>query len=226
MARVVKAGRRQSGLPVALRASWVIPVYDSDQDGVPAGAPLMPVRRFPLATHGRIMTPDKSSATVISNQQLAGLSGKALDSTRRRANLNVHPELADPVQRMFNAMEPDTYVRPHRHARDNGWELMMVIAGRFGILLFDDTGRVTDRFDLAEDAVRAVEIPPHAWHAVVSLEPGTVMFEVKQGPYAPLADKDFAPWAPVEDHPASQQMRDWYAVARVGEMPPEWRRDN
>ena len=35
---------------------------------------------------------------------------------------------------------------------------MMVIAGRFGILLFDDTGRVTDRFDLAEDAVRAVEL--------------------------------------------------------------------
>ena len=172
------------------------------------------------------MTPDKSSATVISNLQLAGLSGKALESPRRRANLNVHPELADPVQRMFNAMEPDTYVRPHRHARDNGWELMMVIAGRFGILLFDDTGRVTDRFDLAEDAVRAVEIPPHAWHAVVSLEPGTVMFEVKQGPYAPLADKDFALWAPAEDDLASQRMRDWYAVARVGEMPPEWQRDN
>ena len=185
----------------------------------------MPDRRFTVATHGRIMTPDKSSATVISNQQLGRLSGKALESPRRRANLNVHPELADPVQRMFNAMEPDTYVRPHRHARDNGWELMMVIAGRFAILLFDDTGRVTDRFDLAEDAVRAVEIPPYAWHAVVSLMPGTVMFEVKQGPYAPLADKDFAPWAPVEENPQSQRMRDWYAVARAGEMPPEWRRD-
>lgn len=226
MVRVVKETRREPGTPMVSRALRVIPVYDSDQDGVPSGAPVMPDRRFPLATQGRIMTPDKSSATVILNQQLASLSGKALESQRRRANLNVHPELADPVQRMFNAMEPDTYVRPHRHARDNGWELMMVIAGRFGILLFDDTGRVTDRFDLAEDAVRAVEIPPHAWHAVVSLEPGTVMFEVKQGPYAPLADKDFAPWAPVEDRPASQRMRDWYAVAREGEMPPKWRREN
>jgi cupin fold WbuC family metalloprotein len=171
------------------------------------------------------MTPPISTATVITNPQLASLSDKASGSPRRRANLNVHPELADPVQRMFNAMEPETYVRPHRHARDNGWELMMVIAGRFSILLFDATGRVTDRFDLAAEAVRAVEIPPHTWHAVVSLIPGTLMFEVKQGPYAPLSDKDFAPWAPVEEHPESRRMRDWYARALVGEMPPEWRRD-
>ena len=33
------------------------------------------------------------------------------------------------------------------------------------------------------------------------LEPDTVVFEVKPGPYQPTSDKDFAPWAPAEGGP-------------------------
>lgn len=48
MARVVKVALREPGLPMALRAQWVIPVYDSDQDGVPSGAPVMLIGVFHL----------------------------------------------------------------------------------------------------------------------------------------------------------------------------------
>ncbi len=140
-----------------------------------------------------------TTPSIITHEALETLSGKARAIARLRANLNVHPQLEDPIQRLFNAMEPGTYVRPHRHARESGWELMMCIKGAFSILLFDDSGTVLNRVDLAGDAGNlAVEIPAFAWHVVVSHRPGTVMFEVKPGPYTVVDDKDFAAWAPPE----------------------------
>lgn len=159
-------------------------------------------------------------ATLILQDDLQALSRKAISLPRGRANLNVHPRLDDPVQRLFNAMEPGTYVRPHRHARPNGWELMMVVSGRFAILLFDDSGQVTERFELGVSAITAVEIPAFTWHAVVSLWPGTVMFEVKPGPYAPLTDKDFARWAPEECAADYRRFVEWYVAAQPGDRSP------
>lgn len=42
-------------------------------------------------------------------------SEAAATSPRLRAHRNFHPELSDPVQRLAIAMEPGTYIRPHRH---------------------------------------------------------------------------------------------------------------
>jgi cupin fold WbuC family metalloprotein len=165
----------------------------------------------------------KSSPTIITHASLETLSGKARGVARLRANLNVHPRLDDPIQRLFNAMEPGTYVRPHRHARESGWELMMCMKGAFSILMFDDSGTLTQRVDLdSANGNLAVEIPPFTWHAVVSHRQDTVMFEVKPGPYTALDDKDFAPWAPPECDGATERFRLWYAVARQGETPPIW----
>jgi cupin fold WbuC family metalloprotein len=152
---------------------------------------------------------------------LDALSTEATRSPRRRKNLNVHPVLEDPVQRLFNAMEPGTYVRPHRHARDNGWELMVVVRGAFAVLRFDGAGRVLARADLCVgNGDCAVEIPARAWHSVVSLAPGTIMFEVKPGPYSPVEDKDFAGWAPPEGDPRAPDWVRWFETARPGEMSP------
>jgi hypothetical protein len=32
----------------------------------------------------------------------------------------------------------------------------------------------------------------------VALEPRSVLFETKKGPYLPIDESDFAPWAPLE----------------------------
>ena len=152
---------------------------------------------------------------------LNALSAEAARSPRRRKNLTVPPVLADPVQRLFNAMEPGTYARPHRHARDNGWELMVVVRGTFAVLRFDEAGCVLARVDLrAGDGDCAVEIPAHAWHCVVSLAPGTIMFEVKPGPYSPLEDKDFAAWAPPEGDARAPDWVRWFETAKPGEHAP------
>ncbi|MEY4684677.1 MAG: hypothetical protein RLZ25_1136 [Pseudomonadota bacterium] len=158
---------------------------------------------------------------VITHQDLRELSETAQNLPRLRKNLNVHATLDASVQRLFNAMEPGTYIRPHRHARPNGWELMLAVHGQFAILLFDDQGRVIERFELCSTSgPLAAEIPAHAWHTVVSLASGTVMFEIKEGPYTPVDDKDFAAWAPEETEIRAKPFNAWFAKAQPGESPP------
>lgn len=149
---------------------------------------------------------------------LDALSAEAARLPRLRKNLNVHPGLEDPIQRLFNALEPGTYARPHRHARDSGWELMVVVRGAFAVLFFDDAGRILTRVDLrANEGACAVEVPARAWHCVVSLAPGTLMFEVKPGPYSPVEDKDFAAWAPPEGDPWAPAWVGWFETALPGD---------
>lgn len=151
--------------------------------------------------------------------RLRELSAQAAASPRRRSNFNLHPELADPVQRFLNAIEPGSYVRPHRHVEPRAkWELFVVLAGAVAILVFDDEARLVERVELdAGRGVLAAEVPPGAWHALAALQPGTVLFEFKEGPYSPLADKDFAAWAPREEEAAAPAMAARLAAARVGD---------
>ena len=139
---------------------------------------------------------------------LAELARQAQQSPRRRANHNLHEELSDPIQRLAIAMEPDTVVLPHRHPHT--WELLFPLRGRFLVLHFDEDGTVIERTVLGEDC-RLLESPAGAWHAVLSLDQGGVIFEVKHGPYAPLAAEDCITVADTE------ALLAWYASARVGD---------
>jgi cupin fold WbuC family metalloprotein len=53
----------------------------------------------------------------------------------------------------------------------------------------------------ARGTTRGVEIPPRTFHCVISLEAGTVLFELSPGPYDPASHKRPAPWAPAEGTP-------------------------
>lgn len=145
---------------------------------------------------------------------LDDLSLQARQSPRRRANHNLHEELSDTIQRLAIAMEPDTLVLPHRHPHT--WEMLFPLRGRFVVLHFDATGRVIERAVLGEDC-RVVENPAGIWHAVLSLDRGGVIFEVKHGPYAPLAESDHAPWCQGSAIREAQEMNAWYARARIGD---------
>lgn len=155
----------------------------------------------------------------VTQQDLAALSAEARASARYRKNLNLHSRLDDPVQRLLNALEPGTYVRPHRHAATAKWELMAIIAGRAALLIFDDDGVARERIDL-DRSTPVVEVPPAAWHTLAALETGTVLLEVKEGPYAPAAPEDFAPWAPAEGSDAARAFERWCHGARPGERAP------
>jgi cupin fold WbuC family metalloprotein len=139
------------------------------------------------------------SLRIIAPSDLDDLSRAAQAGPRRRLNLNMHADYADPCQRLFNAVEPDSYLRPHRHTDPPKAECFVAIRGRFHLLIFDDAGTVIERIELSPAGpVISAEVPVGTWHAIVALEPGSIFFETKPGPYTPLTDKDFAPWAPPE----------------------------
>jgi cupin fold WbuC family metalloprotein len=153
----------------------------------------------------------------LDRQGLEALMREAQASPRKRMNRNIHEDHADPIQRLAIAMEPDTYIRPHHHERT--WELLIALRGRFIVLHFDDAGVVTGRAVLGQD-VFVIETPIGGCHAVLSLDPGAVIFEVKHGPYAPFSEKDFAAWSPPADTAASAALLAWYAKAEIGQRWP------
>lgn len=137
------------------------------------------------------------------------LSTTAAASPRQRANLNIHEHLEDPVQRLAIAMEPDTLVLPHRHPHT--WEVLFPLRGQFVVLLLDDTGAVTQRRRLGTDT-QLIEIPAGQWHAVLSKNSGGVIFEVKRGPYTPLAEADV-----LGTTIDPRKLLDWYDCAQPGD---------
>ncbi|WP_298035858.1 WbuC family cupin fold metalloprotein [uncultured Desulfuromonas sp.] len=156
---------------------------------------------------------------IIDEQLLKDLADQARRTPRRRKNLNLHTSYGDPCQRLLNALEPDTYVRPHRHLTPPKPESFVALRGRMALLVFDEGGAVADVVLFgAGGPVLGADIPPGVWHSIVCLERGSVFFEAKPGPYEPLSDKDFAPWAPEEGRPESGEYLAFMRRA-VDEMP-------
>lgn len=123
----------------------------------------------------------------------------AKNSERRRKNLNFHTMASDTLQRMIHAMEPDTYVQPHRHIDPDKREVFIAFRGKVAAIEYDDDGKVS-RWCLIEACgnTTGVEMTPRAWHSLIALE-SSIIYEIKDGPYDPADDKYFADWAPKEN---------------------------
>ena len=139
---------------------------------------------------------------LIDTSLLNQLAERAQDVPRKRQHYNLHADYQEPCQRLLNAVEPDSYIRPHRHRTPPKPECFIALRGRFLAIVFDDTGRIESAFLLGPDqACRGIDLAAGTWHSIVSLDSGGVFFEAKPGPFEPLEDKDFAFWAPVEGSP-------------------------
>jgi cupin fold WbuC family metalloprotein len=157
----------------------------------------------------------------IDDKLLDSLTLKAKESPRKRSHHNLHGDLSDPVQRLCVAIEPGTYIRPHRHASPDTFEVFMLLRGSAVFLVFDEGGAVTERLVLrAGGPVMAVEIPVGTLHAMASLESGTIFFEMKQGPYVQPSGHNVASWAPAEGELSAPEFEAWYHKAKVGDKPP------
>lgn len=135
---------------------------------------------------------------------LDAVSAEAASSPRRRRNRNFHCADGDASHRLLNAIEPGSYVAPHRHLDSQKDETFVVLRGRFGLVLFDDSGAITHRVLLtAGGDVLGATIPHGTFHTIFALDPGSVFLEAKAGPYLPLIAAERAPWAPAENDPAA-----------------------
>jgi len=117
------------------------------------------------------------------------ITQKAKESPRLRMNYNLHETLDSKAQRLFNALEPGTVLPAHRHVKTA--ETYIILRGKLVVTLFNDEKKVIERDELDPLYGRfGVQIPKNTWHSVECLESGTVIFEVKDGPYTPLTPED------------------------------------
>ncbi len=136
---------------------------------------------------------------IIDKVNLDKLSNQAKCNDRKRQNYCYHDGDTDTLQRMINAFEPNTYVRPHRHKNPDKREVFVILRGRLLVMFFNDDGKITEHVVLdSAKGLFAVEIAANEWHSATGLDLDTVVYEIKDGPYIQSADKTFATWAPAE----------------------------
>lgn len=125
---------------------------------------------------------------VIDNNLIDSVVAQAKESPRLRMNYNFHESLDDKCHRLLNALEPGTVVPVHRHPTKD--ESFVILRGKIRVNTYNDAGEVTESVVLSPaDGKYGVDIAKNVWHGVECLESGSVIFEVKEGPFVPH-DKD------------------------------------
>lgn len=126
---------------------------------------------------------------VIDENLLNHITLQAKKNNRLRKNFNLHNSLDEKVQRLLNALEPGTIVPIHRHRHTS--ETYILVRGRLVVNIYNEQKQLTKSELLNPmEGKYGISIPKNEWHSVEVLEKGTVIFEVKEGPYAPLQKED------------------------------------
>ncbi len=131
---------------------------------------------------------------------LDDLTAQAKASPRLRMNMDLRNSASDGSQRMLNAIEPGSPLPIHRHRKSS--ETVVCLRGRLVEEFFAEQSGKAERYDELErrcteaielspgGPVVALNIPFGQWHTVRALESGTVIMEVKDGPYEPTGEED------------------------------------
>lgn len=119
---------------------------------------------------------------VIDKQLLDKVSIQAKESPRLRMNYNFHQSFDEKCHRFLNAVEPGTDIPIHRHPTKD--ESFVILRGKVRSTTYNDDGTIIESVVLSqEDGLYGVDIPKGIWHKLESLEPNSVIFECKEGPF-------------------------------------------
>ena len=124
---------------------------------------------------------------VIDNKILDELTVQAKENPRLRQAMDLRNSPEDFSQRMLNALEPGTVMPIHRHRGSS--ETCICIRGHFEEYFYDENGNLTYTIDMVPGGP-ILNIEKGQWHSLKSLESGTILFEAKDGAYAPLEPED------------------------------------
>ena len=125
----------------------------------------------------------------IDTNLLNGVTAQAKESPRLRMNYHFHASLEAKAQRLLNALEPGTVLPVHRHPHTA--ETYLLLRGRIRVMFYNEAKEETESTVLDPlTGDYGVHIPAGQWHTLEVLESGSVLFEVKDGPYTPLGEDD------------------------------------
>ncbi len=119
---------------------------------------------------------------IIDEQLIDKVVEKAKKSPRLRMNYNFHQSLNDKCHRFLNALEIGTQIPVHHHVTKD--ETFIILKGKVRVNTYNDNGEIIDSIVLSSESGRyGVDIPKNTWHGLECLESGSVIFEVKEGPF-------------------------------------------
>ena len=126
---------------------------------------------------------------IVDQKLMDSLSTQAKANPRLRQAFDLRTTPEDQSQRILNAVELGTVLPIHRHRGST--ETIIVLRGKVVQHYYDDNGNKTASFELAPGSAQVgMSVPVGQWHALESLEEGSVIFESKDGAYQPLSAED------------------------------------
>lgn len=126
---------------------------------------------------------------IIDQKILDSLSQQAKESPRLRQTFDLRTTPEDQSQRILNAVEPGTILPIHRHRGST--ETIIVLRGKVVQHYYDDAGEKIASYELTPNSAQVgMSVPVGQWHALESLEEGSVIFECKDGAYMPITQED------------------------------------
>ena len=131
---------------------------------------------------------------ILDKKLMEDLSQQAKESPRLRQAFDLRTTPNDSSQRILNAVEPGTILPIHRHRGST--ETIIVLRGKVVQHYYNDAGEKTASFELAPNSAQVgMSVPVGQWHALESLEEGSIIFECKDGAYQPLSAEDILEFA-------------------------------
>ena len=119
---------------------------------------------------------------IIDTELLDKVAEQAKASPRLRMNYNFHQSLDELCHRFINAVEPGTEVLIHKHPTKD--ETVVILRGKVRVTTHRGDGSIIEDVVLSQESGNyGVDIPKNVWHKLESLEPGSVIFECKEGPF-------------------------------------------
>ncbi len=119
---------------------------------------------------------------------LEDLLAKAKESPRLRMSYDLRTTPEDQSQRILNALIPGTVLPIHRHQASA--ETVILLKGKMDEVLYNEKKEEVERFCMnSATGCYGFQIPQGAWHSVEVHEP-SVIVEMKDGAYRPLAEED------------------------------------
>jgi cupin fold WbuC family metalloprotein len=155
---------------------------------------IMENKKFPVA-----LQPPQENVNLIDYSVIDHAIEMSRQSPRKRIIYPFHQDNANSLHRMLNAIQPGSYLRPHRHLFPPKDEAILVLRGALVCVIFSETGAIQTSHRLeANTPTFGIDITGSVYHTLVVSAPDTVIYEVKPGPFISADERDFAPWAPAE----------------------------
>jgi hypothetical protein len=90
------------------------------------------------------LDPPQEDLALMTRERLDETVRQSRKSPRGRIIAPLHRSLSDPLHRMLNAVQPGSYVRPHRHLDPPKAEAWIVLRGAVLFVTFFDDGGISE----------------------------------------------------------------------------------